>query len=193
MKPTSDIKAGDIIGFSGRYWHSVLINICTFGLPFWSLSHVGIVARARDGRLLLFESTDDSTMPCEIAGKTVVGVQAHKLEDILKSYNGRVWHYPLYRPLYRHEDRRLTGFLMNLIGRPYDNSGAIRAGGLLFARVMSLLHDEDFGMLFCSELTAAPYSHIGLFSTTNASQWSPNKLMRALRRRNIVYKPRRLK
>ena len=58
-------KAGDIIGFSGDSWMSAGINMATYGIPFWSLSHVGIVGE-HDGELLLFESTELNKLPCAI-------------------------------------------------------------------------------------------------------------------------------
>jgi len=64
-----EIKAGDIIGFSGDSWISTLVNIATYGIPFWGLSHVGIMGRADDGRLMLFESTQLDGLPCEITGE----------------------------------------------------------------------------------------------------------------------------
>ena len=42
-RPRPEPKAGDIIGFSGDSWLSVGINLATYGIPFWSLSHVGIL------------------------------------------------------------------------------------------------------------------------------------------------------
>jgi hypothetical protein len=65
-------KPGDILGFSGDTWVSATINLATYGIPYWHLSHVGIVAewdgdgypghdkrgritRAQVPRLLLFE------------------------------------------------------------------------------------------------------------------------------------------
>ena len=41
------IKAGDIVGFSGPSWISAGINIATYGIPLWGISHVGIMANAR--------------------------------------------------------------------------------------------------------------------------------------------------
>ena len=96
-----EIKAGDIIGFSGDSWISTLVNIATYGIPFWGLSHVGIMGHADDGRLMLFESTQLDDLPCEITGEVFLGTQAHQLEHVVKVYKGKVWHYPLYRPLYR--------------------------------------------------------------------------------------------
>ena len=100
----NDLKAGDVIGFSGNSWISALINLGTYGLPFSGISHVGIMAHAADGRLLLFESTTLENMPCELSGECFNGTQAHDLTKILQAYAGKVWHYPLYRPLYEHEE-----------------------------------------------------------------------------------------
>ena len=92
-----EAKAGDIIGFSGDSWISTLVNIATYGIPFWSLSHVGILGHADDGRLLLFESTQLDDLPCEITGEVFLGTQAHQLEHVVHAYKGKVWHYPAFR------------------------------------------------------------------------------------------------
>ena len=91
-----EIKAGDIIGFSGDSWISALVNMATYGVPFWSLSHVGILGHAADGRLMLFESTQLDGLPCEITGEVFLGTQAHQLEHVVEAYKGKVWHYPAF-------------------------------------------------------------------------------------------------
>lgn len=190
---TSNLKPGDIIGFSGRCWVSTIINLFTGGIPFWGLSHVGIMAHDHNGQLLFWESTSESDLPCEIAGRKIAGVQAHSLNKVLAAYNGRSWLYSLFRPLYAHEDASLSEFLASLVGRPYDKTGAIRAGGAIVAPIEGLLRQENLNQLFCSEEVAAALAHIGIFQTANASRWSPNRLMRCLRRYGIVRKPERLK
>src|SRR3974390_1836959 len=97
------IKAGDLIAFSGNSFISDLVNIATYGLPRWGISHVGIMGEAADGRFLLFESTTLDGLPCEIAGIPFNGTQAHTLEKVIKAYHGKIWHYPLYRELYESE------------------------------------------------------------------------------------------
>jgi hypothetical protein len=87
----NDLKAGDVIGFSGNSWISALINVGTYGIPFWGISHVGVMAHAADGRLLLFESTTLENMPCELSGECFNGTQAHDLTKILKAYEGKVY------------------------------------------------------------------------------------------------------
>jgi len=190
----AEIKAGDIIGFSGHSWISAAINIATYGIPFWGISHVGIMANAPDGRLLIFESTSlDGDIPCEITGKPICGTQAHDLDFILQHYIGKAWHYPLYRPLYPNEDERLTEFLFDTIGVPYDALGAFRSAGVGLSWIESLFREQDLSTIFCSEMVAAAYSTVGLFATDNVSRWNPNKLVRRLRRAEILLKPRRRK
>jgi hypothetical protein len=187
------VKAGDIVGFSGNSWISALINIGTYGVPFWGISHVGVMGHAADGRLLLFESTTLENTPCEISHENFTGTQAHLLDDIVRVYDGKAWLYRLYRPLYEYEDKRLTAFLMEHIHVPYDAMAAFRAAGVGLSWFESLLHEEDLAKMFCSEMVAAAYADVGIMPTANAARWSPNLLVRHLRSHEILLRPRRLK
>jgi len=188
-----ELKAGDIIGFSGHCLVSALVNIATYGIPFWSIGHVGIMGHADDGRLMLFESTQLDDLPCEITGEVFWGTQAHQLEHVVNIYKGKVWHYPLYRSLYPDEDSRLTEFLMGTIGTPYDKLGAIRVAGVGLSWIESLLHPDNLTSIFCSEWCAAAHATLGILQTDNVSRWNPNRLVRVERRKKILRKPRRLK
>ena len=187
-----DYKPGDIVAFSGREYQSLVINLCTYGVPLFSASHVGIIGEHR-GELLLFEATTLSPIPCVIQGKIFDGTQACRLEDRLEVYNGRAWLYPLYRRLFTYEAQRLNRFLAAHTGIPYDADGAIKAGGGLWSWIASLLYGEDLDYFFCSELCAAAFREIGLIRTDNASSWNPNRFVRHCRRKRILAKPRRLK
>ena len=191
---TYGLKPGDIIGFSGKNWLSAGINIATYGVPLYSVSHVGIVAEVNvGGKLLLFESTTlNGSWPCLITGKTICGTQAHSPEFIVGQYKGGAWHYPLYRELYVHERVRLTYFLRRYIGIKYDAKGALRAGGLAFAFLESLFREQSSQTLFCSEWVAAAQQAIGILQTGNFSGWSPNYLCRYERRAGVLMRPKRL-
>jgi hypothetical protein len=186
-------KPGDIVGFSGTHYISDLINLATYSLPRWGISHVGIMGNSSDGRLLLFESTTLDGLPCEITGQHFNGTQAHVLPDVVNAYKGRVWHYPLYRPLYEDEKERLSAFLMQTIHIPYDQMGAFRSGGAGLSWIESLFRDQDLSTIFCSEWCCAAHVNIGVFRTDNVSRWNPNRLIRVERRQSILLKPRRLK
>jgi len=177
------IKPGDIIGFSGHHWISAGVNLCSFGIPFWSLSHVGIVGYNNSSKrgLRLFDSAHG------------FGVRSQPLKTGIRLYDGKVWVYRLARPLYLHECARLCAHSDSMLGRSYDSTGALHAGGKIWAAIQGVLRGENLSSFFCSEFVAEQLSHIGIFNTTNASRWSPNNLMRKLRRLGIVEKPERIK
>lgn len=191
--PLSDLQPGDIIGFSGANSTSDFINLVTYGIPRWSISHVGIVALYSDGVSLIFESTTEAPDQCYIQHAYVTGSQAQRVEPRVAHYKGRVWHFPLVKSLSPEESDALTLFLVNGLGRRYDASGASRAGAKLWSYVQSQLHEENQEALFCSEWVAAALRAVGRFDTTNISSWSPNALLRAAKRRGLISKSTRLK
>lgn len=186
------LRSGDIIGFSGDSWLSAGINLGTYGIPFWGLSHLGIIGEL-DGRCVLFESTTLSDLPCLIQGKKVDGTQAHEIIKCLEAYKGKVWHYPLSRLLYPFEKNRLNEFLWKHVGKSYDMIGAFRTGGVGFSWLEGKLRREDLSSLFCSEYCVAAHRCIGIFKTGNVSRWNPNRFVRAERRKGILKKPTRIK
>jgi len=175
-------KSGDIIGFSGRGFISDVVNIGTYGIPRWSISHVAIIAGYGENKL--YEANENDT---------ISGVSFHKPHDKIDEYKGRIWIYPLYRKLYYEENCRLNENLSKFLNTPYDTLGAIRSAGFIFSIIESLIHGPDFVKLFCSELVAQQLSDIGIYPTSNASRWNPNKYLRRLRLNGIVCKPIRLK
>lgn len=176
-----------------------MINIATYGVPWWGLSHVGIVGEytfpgTTSPELLLFESTEStSDLPCAITGKPFRGSQAFHIGPRLQEYRGKVWHYPLYRPLYDIERARLNKFLADTLHTPYDEMGAFRSAGIGLSWIESLLRADDLRSIFCSEWCCAAHTYIGLFRTDNVSRWNPNRFVRTERRAHILRKRRRLK
>ena len=172
-------KPGDLVGFAGRGLVADLINLGTFGRPGHGLCHVGIVAAHCD-QLALYESTTTVRAPCLETGKPANGLQCHPLADRVIGYKGRVWHYPLTRPLDNDIadglEYRLRHFCRE--GIPYDYQGALDARSTLLALVLRLKHGEDLKQLFCSEFAAAVWRSLNRFDTKNASRWSPNGLAR---------------
>jgi hypothetical protein len=186
-----DIKAGDVIGFSGDGGISFAVNILSYGIPWYSISHLGIIGEHK-GELLLFESTTLSNIPCVIQKKSIEGVQAVRLKDRIEKYDGKVFHYPLVDPLFASEQKRLNQFLHDQIGKPYDLIGALRSGGKIWAWMESHLREADLNFLFCSELVASSLNKVNRLETHNVSSWSPNKLIRHGLKKKILHKPRRL-
>lgn len=187
------MKSGDLIGFSGRGFVSNIIQLGTFSLPNRGISHVGTVL-VHNGVPYLYESTSFGRPACAIQGTKVSGVQCHKLDDLLEFVdNQSVWHYPMRRELYPHEEERLAAYLDKHLGLPYDYMGAIRSGGFFWNIVQTLLHKEELANVFCSEYSADAAVAIGVFRTRSSSRWNPNKLLRTMKREGILGKEKRLK
>jgi len=185
------LTPGDIIGFVGHSPSSALISLGCVGIPFWSLSHVGIIGELH-GKLVLFHSTTDDKQACLIQGEQFNGSQCHDLATV-NNYHGKVYHYPISRPLYQHERDRLNEYLIESVGRPYDTLSAVRSGGFLFSLIEGVLRRQSLNRVFCSEYVAAAHANIGLFATCNASRWNPSRLVRAERLAGILCPPERLK
>jgi hypothetical protein len=191
-------RAGDLVGFSGRGPIGVGINLATWGIPGWGLSHVAIVANHPYFRFpVLFESTITATTPCIVTGELSRGVQAHHLPSRIADYPGRVWRYPCRHLLTETQSADLTGYLCGLIDNHvgYDALGAFRSRDtpLGFLERLFCRSNEDLSSLFCSELVAAAWRRIGLWHPRNASRWNPNALARAAIRWGVCKKPWRVK
>lgn len=194
MRPFShcDLPPGGLLGFSSFSLCGALINLGTWGLPFFGLSHVAIVARHPGlDTPLLWESTSRCDLPCAIRGKRVSGVQAHWIAERIGGYRGKVWYYPLRPGLSGDQNADLTDFLDRRLGTDYDYLGALRARDATF--IEKLLGKENLHTLFCSELVATAWNEIGVWHTPNASRWSPNRLARTAVDVGIVGKPRRIR
>lgn len=179
------------MGFSGRNLSGLIINLGSFGIPFYDFSHIGIVANYM-GRNRLFESTSLNSLPCLIQGKPVSGSQCQCLDSRIRGYRGSVRRIPLKTPLTDKQSSRLTEYLVKNTGTPYDYLGAERSGGKLWAQMHRLLHPEDAKSLFCSEWCVLAMREIDVFRATNASAWNPNSLYRAVVRRGMHGRRRRL-
>jgi hypothetical protein len=194
INPIENIRPGDLIAVSGRGFVSGMIQLGTLSLPNtlglgrrgWAgVSHVAIASPVF-GEMLLYESTSFARPPCVRTGRIdPVGVQTHYIDEITQA-GGDVWHYPLKRQLYFHEEDRLCMVLESCLGRSYDYFGAARSGGKLNAMIQFLVRPENFSLLYCSELVAFAWNQVGIFGTRNASVWSPNALLRRALRTGLV-------
>lgn len=187
------VEPGDVIAFTGNGWRNHVINVLTYGIPGWSISHVGLVGNLlKHPGPLLFETLMSPGPPCVLRGESRTGAQVQRIEHYLDQDCGPIWHYKLYRPMYAHEKRRLHEILLKGLDTPYDLAGAVRSGGMLTAWVSALLRGEDKSAMFCSEWTADGLRGTGIFTTSNISRWNPNKLIRRARLAGVLRKPVRL-
>jgi len=183
MSTSKRFLPGDWIGFSSwslRPPLGVAINLFTWGVPFWGLSHIAVVTRHPDHPWpLLFEATTRVDEPCVVQGYRMDGAQYHKIERRIATYRGLVWHYPLALPLCPGEVRRLAEFCDGLKGRSYDAIGAVGARDTLSGRLARRGVPEDLTSLFCSEVAVACDKISGRAPLEEVSSvYSPNRATR---------------
>lgn len=184
-------RPGDLVGFSGADILADLINLGSLGIPRRGLSHVAIVAEHTAG-LAVYESTTTVSLPCLINEEPVDGVQCHLIADRVIGYAGRVWHYPLRRPLSLRESLDLSIDLAQTCRcrRPYDYMGAFDSRSTLIGLAMrAKFGRENLTKLFCSELGADKWRRAHILHTKNASRWSPNALARYAVRHGLTWEP----
>jgi len=184
-------RPGHLLGFSGNDSLSAVINLGSLGWPGVGLSHVAICISHPNGPALV-ESTTVCDLACIESGETRAGLQCHLLQDRIPGYPGRVWHYPLRRPLTYIDGRELSIRLRAMCreGVPYDYRQAIDSRSTIVAAFMRWKYGhEDLAQLFCSEMVAAEWRSLKILRTANASAWSPNALARYAVRHGLVEEP----
>lgn len=182
----SQIKAGDVIAFSGKSNFSQIIKWATRS----TVSHVGIVfetkvsfdGNAQDGKIVeIMEATGLRTNP--ETGKDIAGVQRHRMSTKVFYYEGDVWWLPLSDDARsRFDFTSMTNFLMHSEGKEYDSApevinAAIDSFDGRFTGGLSK-NEEDFSAFFCSELVSAALEAAKVMANVNSSEVTPIDLCR---------------
>ena len=137
------------------------------------VSHVGVVAKMYDAIsgtdvLSIIESTS-----LETGGDVKIrGVQVNRLSERIMSAR-RAWWFPVISNLLDNDERKeMLRWLYRQNGTEYDTTQAILSPLNIFGG------RESYRRLFCSELVAAAYKHVGLLQAINPSATSPRELLR---------------
>jgi len=196
---STNVRPGDVIGFSGLSSLDRWICYSTMCWPGRGLAHVGMCTRSpldNDNGLVLFESTMTWPRPCMYAGQVVHGPQFQPLEEriYLGQEQGSVWLFRLRQPLTDPDVRKLTALCIADCGKAYDVKGAIRARklglGWLARRVFP--KDENPHRLFCSEAIAIRLRDLGRWDPGNASEWDPDSMGWSIVRDGVTCERKRL-
>lgn len=179
-----NLSTGDILIFAGASFISRMIALRT--CSWWQLltgewdSHIGICA-SYHGKMLLFESTTLSDIPCEITGRIHRGSKAVDPVARIEFYDGKVWVMkPTKRiPHYEKQALRLKTSLVNMVGRPYEDLYKLAVVVTRFAKRHRYFR-EDTSKLFCSEMVGVALEDAGLIAQGNAAMFSPSSLARRL-------------
>ena len=168
------MKAGDVIAFSGKGNFSEIIKWATRG----PVSHVGVILQSKlvidgDAQSGVFNQVIEST---SLNGFS--GVSISRLSDRIDTYDGDIWWLPLRQTLWEIMDKPgYYDFLIHQEHKAYDMPQAIRSALDLLDKVSvvgNATHNlEDFSRFFCSELVAAALEAAGVIATINASEVTP--------------------
>jgi hypothetical protein len=161
----SDLGTFDILLFSGKdYWFSYAVEWLT-----WSdFSHVGIVLRSptwldpKLTGLYMLESGTETT-PDAVSGRIIFGVQITPLEDLLKSYKGKVYCRKLLTTVDTTDlQTKLVEAYNVAAAKPYDDSPTDLLRTELQLKMGDMRRTNAF---FCSALVGFLYCYIGLIDS----------------------------
>jgi hypothetical protein len=146
------LKTGDLVFFGGNGFVSRFIRFMTRS----KYSHVAIVLKSEDERVVLMESTTLDTGN----GKKIRGVQRTYLSERIATYDGLVDIAPLSRSVrFDFDAKQCEEKLLSLEGEEYDALGAGLAGLGQYLRIPGRGRLDS---LFCSELADAGHRAGGL-------------------------------
>ena len=159
----NNLDTGDIVLFSGKGLISMGLKIGA--LCIWS--HVAMVVRVREPDVaLLYQSTPVCKAKDFMDGVLKNGVQINVMSEAVKTYNGKVAIRHLSVARTPEMLSGLSRFRQEVKNRPYE------------ARIIDMVKavwdgplghvDEDLSSLFCSELVAEAYQHMGLLPSNES-------------------------
>lgn len=170
------MQPGDVIAFAGKSHFSEIIKTVTRS----QVSHVGVILQTQ----ATYETGDQARVFNLIIESTkwkdFMGVDAIRLSDRLRDYQGQVWWLPLSKKLRQERKfdlKKFFDFLYAQKGKPYDLKQAVNSALDALDKVLGQLcptaNAEDFSRFFCSELVAAGLEAGGMLPKLNASEVTP--------------------
>ncbi len=135
------------------------------------VNHVGMVVALDDLPALLWHAELGRALPDVWTGERHRGVQLHLLGEAVRTwearYMQRAWMRQLEGPIERHQEDRLMEIIDRFDGRPFPTTvGLFR--GWIKGRAR---HRSSLETVFCAELVATTYQHMGLLPATRPAGW----------------------
>ncbi len=160
-------STGDIWLFRGTALADLTIRAATNS----PVNHVGMVVALDDLPPLLWHAELGRSLPDVWTGERHRGVQLHLLAEAVTTWNARykqrAWVRQLEGPIERHHEDRLMEVIDRFDGRPFPTAiGLLR--GWLRGRAR---RPSSLETVFCAELVATTYQHIGLLPRTHPASW----------------------
>ena len=173
-------STGDIWLFRGGSFADLAIRAVTNS----PVNHVGMVVAVDDLPPLLWHAELGRSLPDVWSGERQRGVQLHKLADAARTwdrrYGQRAWVRQLEGTIERRHEDRLMEVIERFDGRPFPTTpGLARQWAVGRFRRSSSLET-----IYCAELVATTYQHMGLLPKHRPASWyDPDELRERLHRR----------
>ena len=160
-------STGDIWLFRGRSAADLAIRAMTNS----PVNHVGMVVAIDDLPPLLWHAELGRSLPDVWTGQRQRGVQLHHLRDAIitwnERYKQRAWVRQLDGTIERHHEDRV----IEVIDR-YDGLAFPTTLGLIRQWVRGRIRrTSSLETLYCAELIATTYQHMGLLPTRRPASW----------------------
>jgi hypothetical protein len=162
---------GDIWLFRGSSLSDRTIRAATNS----PVNHVGMAVAIDDLPPLLWHAELGRSLPDVWTGERHRGVQLHLLADAVTTwdvrYGQRAWVRQLEGEIERHQEDRLMEIIERFDGRPFPT-----AVGLLRRRLTGRWRRSSLDTVFCAELVATTYQHMGLLAARRpATSYDPGR------------------
>jgi hypothetical protein len=163
----ADAATGDIWLFRGRSAADFAIRTVTNS----PVNHVGMVVAIDDLPALLWHAELGRSLPDVWTGQRQRGVQLHHLREAVTTWNERygqrAWVRQLEGAIERHHEDRMMEIIDRFDGRAFPTTpGLIRQWAKGRLRRSSSLET-----IYCAELVAATYQHMGLLRSQRPASW----------------------
>jgi hypothetical protein len=158
---------GDLWLFRGRSLADRAIQTVTNS----PVNHVGMVVALDDLPPLLWHAELGRSLPDVWSGQRQRGVQLHLLREAVTTWNARygqrAWVRQLEGTIEREHEDRLMEVVDRFDGRPFPTTPGLARQWLVgrFRRSSSL------EAIYCAELVAATYQHMGLLPSRRPASW----------------------
>ena len=160
-------STGDIWLFRGTALADRTVRMATNS----PVNHVGMAVVLDDLPPLLWHAELGRSLPDVWTGERQRGVQLHLLSDAVTTWNARygqrAWVRQLEGTIERHHEDRLMEIIERFDGRPFPSALQL-ARGWLRGRAR---RSSSLETVFCAELVATTYQHMGLLARTRPASW----------------------
>jgi hypothetical protein len=160
-------STGEIWLFRGRSLGDLAIRTVTNS----PVNHVGMVVAIDDLPPLLWHAELGRSLPDVWTGERQRGVQLHPLGEAVRTWNERyrqrAWVRHLEGTIERHHEDRLMETIDRFDGRPFPTTPGL-ARQWVTGR---LRRSSSLETIYCAELVAATYQHMGLLPKRRPASW----------------------